>query len=102
MKLRLAPTDLDALLRGIVSELEDRLASRIDVEHRARGTEFVTRAATLELLSDDDIARLSTREAGAALAVGEEYVDLKHLKNGVRRMTATTRVKISDVLRAAP
>ena len=63
-----------------------------------RRIEFVTRDAILKLLSDDEIARLSTREGGPALAVGDEYVDLKHLKNGVRRMTATTRVKISDVL----
>lgn len=63
-----------------------------------RRTEFVTRDAILKLLSDDEIARLSTREGGPALAVGDEYVDLKHLKSGVRRMTAETRVKIGDVL----
>jgi hypothetical protein len=63
-----------------------------------RRTEFVTRDAILNMLSDDEIARLSTREGGPALDVGDEYVDLKHLEGGVRRMTATTRVKISDVL----
>lgn len=63
-----------------------------------RRAEFVTRDEILELLSDDEIARVSTREAGSALVPGDEYVDLKHLKNGVRRMTAETRVKTSDVL----
>ncbi len=63
-----------------------------------RRTEFVTRDEILKLLSDDEIARLSTREAGPALAVGDEYVDLKHLKGGVRRMTAEMRVKTGDVL----
>jgi len=49
-------------------------------------------------LSDDEIARVSTREAGPPLGPGEEYLDLKHLKHGVRYMTSMTHVKISDLL----
>jgi len=64
----------------------------------ARRTEFETRDAILKLLSDDEIARVSTREAGPPLGPGEEYLDLKHLKHGVRYMTSMTHVKISDLL----
>jgi hypothetical protein len=63
-----------------------------------RRAEYETRHEVLELLSDDEIARVSTREAGSALDPGDEYLDLKHLKSGVRRMTAETHVKLGDVL----
>jgi hypothetical protein len=63
-----------------------------------RRTEFETRDAILGMLSDDEIARVSTREAGPPLTLGDEYVDLKHLKHGVRRMMSTTHVKIGDLL----
>jgi len=63
-----------------------------------RRTEFETREAILKLLSDDEIARVSTREAGAPLEPGDEYVDLKHLRRGVRYMTSMTHVRTSDLL----
>ncbi len=61
-------------------------------------SEWVTRDAILNLLSDDETARVSTMEASHQIAVGEEYIDLGHLDQGIRRVDATTRVKISEVL----
>ncbi|CAN5454955.1 hypothetical protein BH09MYX1_BH09MYX1_26810 [soil metagenome] len=61
-------------------------------------SDYVTRDAILKLLSDEEVARVSTKEGGPALATGDEYVDLEHLHQGVRRMDATTKVKIGDVL----
>lgn len=45
------------------------------------------RNAILGLLSDDEVARVSTAETTAKLAIGDEYVDLEHLSLGVRLAT---------------
>jgi hypothetical protein len=59
---------------------------------------YITRAAILNLLSDEEIARISTMEAGPPLVEGDEFIDLKHPTRGVRRTRSTTRVTIGDVL----
>lgn len=43
------------------------------------------RDAVLKLLSDDEVASVSTAETAAALADGDEYVDLQDLEQGVKR-----------------
>jgi hypothetical protein len=48
-------------------------------------SEYVTRDSVLKLLSDDEIARVSTAEAAPHLAYGDEYLDLGQLQYGVRR-----------------
>jgi hypothetical protein len=53
-------------------------------------TEYVTRDAILKLLSDDEVAKVSTAEA-ASLTEGEEYLDLEHLEQGVRRARPGTK-----------
>ncbi len=60
--------------------------------------DYVTRDAILKLLSDDEVARVSTKEAGPPLVDGDEYVDLAHLNQGVRRMQASTPIKMGEVL----
>jgi hypothetical protein len=52
-------------------------------------TEFVTRDSVMKLLSDDEVARVSTAETTFRLADGEEYLDLEHLDQGVRRAPGT-------------
>jgi hypothetical protein len=47
--------------------------------------EYVTRDTILRLLSDDEIARVSTTETAAGLADGDEYVDLDAPDRGVQR-----------------
>jgi hypothetical protein len=61
-------------------------------------SEYVTRDAILKLLSDDEIARVSTAEAGPLLLEGDEYVDLGHLNQGVRRMHLETRIAMGKVI----
>ena len=53
-------------------------------------TEYLTRSSVLELLSDDEVARVSNAETAARLAHGEEYVDLERLDQGVRRAVGPT------------
>jgi hypothetical protein len=47
--------------------------------------EYLTRESIERLLSDDEIAAVSTAETSARLATGEEYLDLEHLDSGVQR-----------------
>jgi hypothetical protein len=46
-------------------------------------TELLTRENILKLLSDDEVSKVSTAEAGIHLAEGEEYLDLERLELGV-------------------
>lgn len=46
---------------------------------------YLTRDSVLKLLSADEVARVSTSETAARLADGDEYLDLEHLEQGVRR-----------------
>jgi len=48
-------------------------------------TTYVTRETILQLLSDDEVATVSTAETAPRLSAGDEYVDLEHLDDGVRR-----------------
>jgi hypothetical protein len=45
--------------------------------------EFVTRDTILGLLSDEEVARVSNAEAAEALSVGDEYLDLEEIAQGV-------------------
>jgi hypothetical protein len=52
---------------------------------RDKSTDYITRDSVLRLLSDGEVARVSTAETAADLADGDEYLDLEHLDQGVRR-----------------
>lgn len=52
-------------------------------------TEYLTRDSVLKLLSDEEVARVSTSETAARLADGDEYLDLEQLDKGVRRAFGT-------------
>jgi hypothetical protein len=58
--------------------------------------EYVTRESVLKLLSDNENARVSTAEA-AALANGDEYLDLEHIDQGIKKAHGTT-AKTGSVL----
>jgi hypothetical protein len=59
-------------------------------------TGYLTRDKILKLLSDEEVARVSTEEGSRALADGEEYLDLDDPERGVRQaegsITPTGRV----------
>jgi len=44
----------------------------------------VSRDSIVELLTDDEVAKVSTAETGARLAEGDEFIDLEKLDQGVR------------------
>jgi hypothetical protein len=51
--------------------------------------DYVTRDHILGLLSDAEVASVSTAETAAKLSDGDEYVDLEHLRQGVQRAHGT-------------
>ena len=61
-------------------------------------TEYVTRDSILKLLSDEEIARVSTAETAMHLADGDEYVDLKEPDRGVLRALGTVTAPMGHVL----
>ena len=61
-------------------------------------TEYITRDTILKLLSDEEIARVSTAETARQLADGDEYVDLRTPDQGVRRALGKTTAPMGDVV----
>jgi hypothetical protein len=51
--------------------------------------EYLLREGILSLLSDEEVARVSTAETAARLVDGDEYLDLEQLSDGVRRAPST-------------
>jgi hypothetical protein len=51
----------------------------------AKRTEYTTRHAILNLLSEEEFARVNTLEGAIRLAEGDEYLDLEQLGQGVFR-----------------
>ena len=52
--------------------------------------EYETRDSILNLLSDHEVACVSTSETAARLSDGDEYLDLEQLDQGVRSARGTT------------
>ena len=50
---------------------------------------FLTRVAIQQLLSDGEVANVSSAEAKTHLRLGDEYLDLDHLQQGVQRADGT-------------
>jgi hypothetical protein len=56
----------------------------------AKRSEYVTRESVLELLSDNEVASVTTADTTARLSDGDEYLDLEHLNQGVQRASGTS------------
>jgi len=63
-------------------------------EHRI---DLTARDAILKLLSDEEVAQVSTSETARRLYYGDEYVDLHHLEYGVRK-AFTGNTQMDDIL----
>jgi hypothetical protein len=55
----------------------------------AERAEHIARDTILKMLSDEEIAKVSTAESAAGPTVGEEYLDLEHLDRGIQRAQAS-------------
>jgi hypothetical protein len=47
--------------------------------------EYLSRDSMMKLLSDDEVARVSTAETAAHFSDGDEYLDLEQFDRGVQR-----------------
>ncbi|MEO7734887.1 MAG: hypothetical protein ABIY55_28285 [Kofleriaceae bacterium] len=52
---------------------------------QSKRAQLVSRDAILALLSDEEAARVSSAEGRNDLRVGDEYIDLQHLDQGVQQ-----------------
>jgi len=59
--------------------------------------DYIARDGILKLLSDDEIASVSVAQTAVKLSSGDEYIDLKHLDQGVR-CAATAATAMGHVL----
>ena len=64
----------------------------------AERAEQVARDTILKLLSNEETARVGTAEVATGLTEGAEYLDLKHLEQGIQRAKAATAVTMGHVL----
>ncbi|MDB4935516.1 MAG: hypothetical protein JWP87_2488 [Labilithrix sp.] len=64
-------------------------------EKRSR---IITREAIINLLTDDEVAKVSRAEDEGRLREGEEYVDLENPGAGIQKVQAATRINPHDVL----
>ena len=58
---------------------------------QAKRARLVSRDAILSLLSDEEAARVSSAEGRNDLAMGDEYIDLQHLDQGVQQAFGPTK-----------
>ncbi len=61
-------------------------------------TDYVTRDTIMKLLSDAEIARVSTAETATGLDRGDEYIDLEELSMGVRSALPKVTVPMGRLL----
>jgi hypothetical protein len=59
---------------------------------------IVTRDAILNLLTEAEVAKVSTAEGLVALAEGEDYVDLERLDLGVQRAKHDVKIAMENVV----
>jgi hypothetical protein len=52
--------------------------------------EYIARDKLLSLLSDSEVARVSTAETAARLSDGDEYIDLEDLDRGIQKAQGAT------------
>ena len=53
-------------------------------------SEYLTRGSIMQLLSDDEIAKVTAAESATSLADGDLYIDLEQLDQGVRTVAGGT------------
>lgn len=62
------------------------------------GAGYALREAILGMLSDEEVAKVSTAEATSVMGAGQEFIDLGNLGRGIQRVNAATTVKMANVL----
>ena len=64
----------------------------------AQRAEYVARDDIMRLLSNDEVGKVSGAEGAPGPTEGEEYLDLEHLDQGIKRAKAATKVTMGHIL----
>jgi hypothetical protein len=64
----------------------------------AQRASYVSRDAILKLMSNDEIAKVSTAETAAGLKAGDEYLDLEHLEHGIQQAGSAATVNMGQAV----
>ncbi len=64
----------------------------------AVSADHVTRDKILNLLTDEETAKVSNNETSASLIAGDEYLDLAHLGLGIQQANSTASVNANDII----
>ena len=59
---------------------------------------YVARDTILQLLSDEETARISTAEGLLSLPAGTEYLDLENLEKGIQRAQSGVKMNVATVI----
>jgi len=68
------------------------------MQNSPQAAAYITRDSILKLLSNEEVARVSTAETAAKLSPGEQYLDLEHIEQGVRVATQTQAMSTANLL----
>jgi hypothetical protein len=64
----------------------------------ARKSDCEMRDSILQLLSDDEVARVSAKEGDASLLDGDEYIDMAAPDNGIRSVHGAMQLTMGQIL----
>ena len=64
----------------------------------AQRANYVSRDAILKLMSNDEIAKVSTAETAAGLKAGDQYLDLEHLEHGIQQAGSAATVNMGQAV----
>jgi hypothetical protein len=61
-------------------------------------TDLTARDTILKLLTDDEVAKVSSAEGTAGLTNGLQYLDLAHLDRGIQTAAILNKFNVGDVI----
>ena len=64
----------------------------------AQRANYVSRDAILKLMSNDEIAKVSTAETATGLKAGDQYLDLERLERGIQQAGPAATVNMGQAV----
>ncbi len=64
----------------------------------ALSADYVTRDKILDMLTDEEAAKVSNNETAASLIAGDEYLDLARIDLGIQQANSTASVSANDII----
>ncbi len=64
----------------------------------ASSTDYATKDRILNLLTDEETAKVSNNETATALIAGDEYLDLARIDLGIQQANSTASVRANEII----